>query len=218
MKAKLHNLKGEKTGDITLPEEIFNLDVNSDLIYQVVRAQINCKRQNTAHTKDRSEVRGGGRKPWRQKGTGRSRHGSRRSPIWIGGGVTFGPRNERNYKKKINKKMKRKALFMVLSAKKQKDLLFFVSDLEIKEPKTKNVRNFLDKISLQEGSVLIVLPEMNRNVILATRNLENVDTMQAKDINPLSLLSYKYLVLPEKSVEVVKENFVGTPSKAVKDA
>lgn len=216
MKAKLYNKKGEKTGDITLPESIFNVKVNPDLIYQVVRSQMSIRRQNSAHTKDRSEVRGGGRKPWRQKGTGRARHGSRRSPIWTGGGVTFGPRNERNYKKKINKKMRRKALFMVLTAKREKDLLFFVSDLGVSEPKTKNMTNILSKFPVEKGSTLIVLPEMDRNAILATRNLENVDTVQAKDISPLSLLSYKYLVLPEKSVKIIEENFQSDLTEAKK--
>ncbi len=205
-KADLHNMKGEKTGDINLPGSIFDVKINPDLIYQVVRMQMLSRRQNTAHAKDRSEVRGGGRKPWRQKGTGRARHGSSRSPIWRGGGVTFGPRNERNYKKKINKKVKRSAIFMVLSAKREKDLVFFVSDLDIKEPKTKQIREFLKK-TFCDKSTLIVLPEMKKNVILATRNIDNVDTIQAKDMNALDLLSYKYLVIPKKAVDVIKESF-----------
>ncbi len=207
IKADLHNIKGEKTGDITLPESVFSVKTNPDLIYQVVRMQTLSRRQNTAHTKDRSEARGGGRKPWRQKGTGRARHGSIRSPIWRGGGVTFGPRNERNYKKKINKKVKRSALFMVLSAKREKDLVFFVSDLDVKEPKTREIREFL-KNTFCDKSTLIVLPEMKKNVILATRNIENVDTIQAKDLNALDLLSYKYLVVPQPAVDVIKENFL----------
>ena len=206
IKADLYNTKGKKDGTVELPEDLFGLKVNSDLIYQVTRVQMLNRRQNSAHSKDRSEVRGGGKKPWRQKGTGRARHGSNRSPIWKGGGVTFGPRNERNFKRKINKKVKRKATFMVLSAKREKDFIFFVSDLKIEEPKTKNVREFLKNISCDK-STLIVLPEMDKNVILATRNLENVDTIQAKDINSLDLLSYKYLVMPKDSLKVIEENF-----------
>jgi large subunit ribosomal protein L4 len=209
IKADLHNIKGEKTGTINLPKDIFGVEANSDLIYQVVRAQTLNRRQNSAHSKDRSDVSGGGKKPWRQKGTGRARHGSNRSPIWKGGGVTFGPRNERNYKKKINKKAKRKALFMVLSAKVEKDLIFFVSDLNFKEPKTKEMRQFLSK-TFCEKSTLLVLPDMNKNVILSTRNIENVDVIQAKDINSLDLLSYKYLIVPEEAVTVIKESFVST--------
>ena len=206
IKADLHNIKGEKEKEINLPESVFGVKINSDLIYQVVRMQMLLRRQNTAHTKDRSEKRGGGRKPWRQKGTGRARHGSRRSPLWRGGGVTFGPRNERNYKKKINKKVKRKAVFMVLSAKKEKEMIFFVSSLDVKEPKTKEVKNFL-KNTFCDKSTLIVLPEVDKNVILATRNIENVDTIQAKDLNALDLLSYKHLVVPEKAVDVIEKNF-----------
>ncbi len=204
MKADLYNMKGEKTGDVTLPKSIFGVEVNSDLIYQVMRLQMLSRRQNTADTKDRSEVRGGGRKPWRQKGTGRARHGSRRSPIWKGGGVTFGPTNERNYKKKINKKVKRAAVAMILSAKKEKDFIFFVSDLEIKEPKTKEMRDFLKNTFCKKGT-LLVLPKMDKNIILSARNIEGVDTIQAKDLNALDLLSYKYLVIPKESVKVIEE-------------
>ncbi len=204
MKADLYNMKGEKTGDVTLPTSIFGVEVNSDLIYQVMRVQTLSRRQNTADTKDRSEVRGGGKKPWRQKGTGRARHGSRRSPIWKGGGVTFGPTNERNYKKKINKKVKRAAVSMVLSAKKEKNFIFFVSDLEIKEPKTKAMREFLKNTFCKKGT-LLVLPKIDRNLILSTRNIEGVDTIQAKDINALDLLSYKYLIIPKDSVKVIEE-------------
>ena len=204
MKTDLYNMKGEKTGEATLPKEVFGVEANPDLIYQVMRMQMLSRRQNTAQTKDRSEVRGGGRKPWRQKGTGRARHGSRRSPIWKGGGVTFGPTTERNYKKKINRKVKRAAVCMVLSAKKEKDFIFFVSDLNVKEPKTKEMREFLKK-TFCDKSTLVVLPEMDKNLILSLRNIEGVDTIQAKDLNALDLLSYKYLIIPEKSIKVIKE-------------
>jgi large subunit ribosomal protein L4 len=197
-------MKGEKTGDVTLPKGIFGVDLNTDLLYQVVRLQMLSRRQNSAHTKDRSEARGGGKKPWRQKGTGRARHGSRRSPIWKGGGVTFGPRNERNYKKKINKKVKRAAVSMVLSAKREKNFIFFVSDLVVKEPKTKEVREFL-KNTFCNKSTLVVLPKIDKNIILATRNIEDVDTAQAKDLNALDLLSYKYLIMPKESIKVIEE-------------
>jgi large subunit ribosomal protein L4 len=204
MKTDLYNMKGEKTGEATLPKEVFGVEANPDLIYQVMRMQMLSRRQNTAQTKDRSEVRGGGKKPWRQKGTGRARHGSRRSPIWKGGGVTFGPTTERNYKKKINRKVKRAAVCMVLSAKKEKDFIFFVSDLNVKEPKTKEMREFLKK-TFCDKSTLVVLPEMDKNLILSLRNIEGVDTIQAKDLNALDLLSYKYLIIPEKSIKVIKE-------------
>jgi large subunit ribosomal protein L4 len=207
MKTDLYNMKGVKDGEITLPKEVFGVEVNLDLVHQVMCSQMSNRRQNTAHSKNRSEIRGGGKKPWRQKGTGRARHGSRRSPIWIGGGATFGPRNERNYKKDINKKAKRKALFMALSGKKEKDFIFFISKLESKKGKTSEISSFLEKIKC-DGSALIVLPEMDKNMILASRNIEKVDTIQARDLNLLDLLSYKYLIMPESSVGVVKENFL----------
>ena len=126
MKINLYNQKGEKVGKTDLPDEIFNVEINSDLLHQVIVSQMANKRQSSAHTKDRGDVSGGGKKPWRQKGTGRARHGSRRSPIWVGGGVTFGPKSEKNYKKTIPQKMKRKALFMALSSKVNDDELILL--------------------------------------------------------------------------------------------
>ncbi len=207
MKAALYNLKGEKSGEITLPKEVFDVELNTDLVHQVVVAQAHNRRQNSAHTKDRSDVRGGGRKPWRQKGTGRARHGSRRSPIWRGGGVTFGPTNERNFKKKINKKAKTKALLMVLTEKNKKDLVYFTDDFKLQGPKTKEVSGFFEKVC-KDKRALVVLPEINKDVILSMRNLENVDTIQAKDINCLDLLSYKYLVVFSSAVDTIKDNFI----------
>lgn len=204
----LYNMQGKKSGKkIELPEEVFATEVNPDLIHQVIRAKQLRRHQNTAHAKGRGDVKGGGRKPWRQKGTGRARHGSIRSPIWRGGGVTFGPTKERNYKKKINKKAKRKALSMVLSSKREQGMIFFISDLSIKEPKTKEMKKFLENMQLFEESVLFVLPEVERNIILSARNLQGVETMQAKDINPLDLMCYKYLIIPQESLEVIKKRF-----------
>ena len=206
MKAVLHNIKAEKDGEVVLPESVFGVDLNTDLVYQVVRSQSLNRRQNSAHTKDRSEVSGGGRKPWRQKGTGRARHGSRRSPIWKGGGVTFGPTNERNFKNKINKKAKRKSLLMVLSEKNRKDMIYFLSDIEIKEPKTKEIGEFLKKTPCNK-STLVILPKMEKNTILSFRNIENVDTIQAKDINSLDILSYKHLIILKESIDIIKDTF-----------
>ena len=123
MKVKLYNQNKEEAGQVELPKEIFELKINSDLVHQVVLSQQSNRRQNTASTKGRGEVRGGGKKPWRQKGTGRARHGSIRSPLWRGGGVTFGPTTEKNYKKIIPKKIKRKAVLQVLSAKARENLV-----------------------------------------------------------------------------------------------
>ena len=146
MLINIYNQEGKKTGQMKLPEEVFGKDFKPDLIHQVIIGMQSNKRQGTAHTKDRGEVRGGGKKPWKQKGTGRARHGSNRSPIWIGGGVTFGPTNEKNYKKVLPKKIRKAALLSILSAKaKDKDILV-VEGIEIKEPKTKIIKPILDKL------------------------------------------------------------------------
>ncbi len=207
MKIPVYNKEGKTDEEAILPEEIFGLEINSDLIYQVVTSQQSNRRQNSAHTKDRSEKRGGGKKPWRQKGTGRARHGSIRSPIWRGGGVTFGPRNERNYKKKINKKEKRKALFMGLSGKVDNDLVIVLDELSVEKPKTKEL-SFLDELPCKDGSILLATAETDENLLLAARNIPDLRVMEARNLNALDLLSYKYIVLPEKAVEVIKDTFL----------
>jgi len=173
----------------------------------VVLVQTANQRQGSAKVKTRAEVRGGGRKPWRQKGTGRARVGSIRSPIWRGGGVTFGPTTEKVFKKRISKKMRRKALFMVLSVKAKENLLLVLDKLEIKKPKTKAMAEVLNKLFLKKGSGLIVLPKMDKNVILSVKNIPKTDTIQAKDLNVLDLLLYKYLVIPKEAIKIIKDTF-----------
>jgi len=203
MKYELLNKEGEITGEVELPERVFNVPLKKDLLWQVVVSYLANQRKNIAHTKTRSEVRGGGRKPWRQKGLGRARHGSIRSPIFIKGGVVFGPRKEKVFKKKINKKMKRKALLMVLSEKLKNKLLKIVDGLKIEDAKTKTMKNFLKKLGI-EKSVLIVLPEKNENIERASRNLPKVKTVVLKDLNALLLLQYQYLVLPKETINKIK--------------
>lgn len=207
MKISLYNKKGKTEDKINIPGKIFNLEINSDLVYQVVTCQQSNRRQNSAHSKDRSEKRGGGKKPWRQKGTGRARHGSIRSPIWRGGGVTFGPRNERNYKKKINKKERRKALFITLSGKADDDLLIVLDKIEVKKPKTKEL-SFLDILPCGGESVLIATDKVDENLLLAARNIPNLKIMEARNLNALDILSYKYLIVTEKSLDVIKDTFL----------
>src|SRR6056297_1740846 len=165
MKSTIYTREGAEKGEVTLPESVFGAAWNADLVHEVVVGMQANARETTAHTKDRSEKRGGGKKPWRQKGTGRARHGSRRSPIWSGGGVTFGPRNERNYKKKINKKERRKALFMTLSAKASGDFLIVLDKLEVKKPKTKEL-SFLNNLPCKEESVLIAMDKVDGDLLL----------------------------------------------------
>ena len=147
MEIATYNQQGKETGTIELPESIFGLKWNADLVNQVVNAQRSNQRQTVAHSKGRSEVRGGGKKPWRQKGTGRARHGSIRSPIWKGGGVTHGPTKERNFYKKVNKKMSKKALFVALSAKARDNEIMALDEIKLKEPKTKLAYEITKNIS-----------------------------------------------------------------------
>jgi len=210
MKTTVYNQEGKEVGQTLLPKEIFDVKMHPDLIHQVVVSQMANRRQVIAHAKNRGEVRGGGRKPWRQKGTGRARHGSIRSPLWKGGGVTFGPTKERVFKKEIPKKMKRKALFMVLSEKAKNNLLIVIEKLETEKAKTKLMAEILKKLPLQGKSSLIALPKMDKNLILAMKNIPNIETIQAKDLNCLDLLSFKYLLMPKESIKVIKETFSKT--------
>lgn len=200
---------GQTASNINLPLEIFGLKVNSDLVAQAVRAQLANSRDSIAHSKDRSEVRGGGKKPWKQKGTGRARHASIRSPLWPGGGVTFGPRKERNFSLNINKKMKRQALLMVLSGKAQDGEIVILEDLKLTQPKTKEMAIMLKQVAagakkeLNRGA-LIVLPEKDEAVFRATRNLSKVSTIGINSLNVVDLLSIKYLLMPKAAVEKIE--------------
>ncbi len=216
MKTPVYSQAGKKSGDINLPEAIFGLPMNESLVHQVYVSMMSNKRANIAHTKDRSEVRGGGKKPWKQKGTGRARHGSRRSPIWIGGGITFGPRNEKNFKKKINKKMKTKALFTILSQKMRDGEIIFVDSLSFDAPKTKDAAAMLSSLAGVEGfeglankknnRAMITTVDVDQNVIKSFGNFSNVSVDEFRKINPVDLLKYKYLVItnPQDSIAVLE--------------
>ncbi|MDD4989914.1 MAG: 50S ribosomal protein L4 [Candidatus Pacebacteria bacterium] len=208
MKIDVYNQKGEKQGQAELPNEIFDVKVVPDLLHQVVVSQMSNRRQGNAQAKGRGEVRGGGKKPWRQKGTGRARHGSIRSPLWKGGGVTFGPLNERVYKKIVPKKMKRLALFMALSEKARNDFLVLIDDLKIKEPKTKAASAILKNLPCCGKTALIALETMDKDFILATRNIPKITTTQVKDLSALDILNFKYLIMPKESIKVMEEIFL----------
>jgi len=209
MKYEVYNQEGKEAGTTLLPKEIFELSVNSDLVHQVVISQMANRRRVIAHTKDRSQVSGGGRKPWRQKGTGRARHGSIRSPLWRGGGVTFGPEKVRVFKKKVPKKMGRLALFMVLTAKAKNNLLLILDKLEIEKPKTKEIVQIIENLKIKD-SCLLALPRVDKNIILATKNIPRTDVMEVRNLNTLDLLSFKYLIMPKESIKVIKETFLKT--------
>jgi len=214
MKETIYTQEGQTKDSITLPETVFAAPFNADLVHGVVVALQANARAGSAHTKDRSEVSGGGKKPWRQKGTGRARHGSRRSPIWTGGGVTFGPRNERDFSKKINKKVKAKALAAVLSRKLADQEIVFVEKLSLEAPKTtvaKQIMTALAKVSerpdlatKRNNAAVVVLSERDQVVEKSFQNFGNVTVVQAKDVNTLDLLTYKYVVVsdPAAAVEI----------------
>jgi large subunit ribosomal protein L4 len=208
MKSAIYNQSGKKLEEsINLPKEIFDVKMNSDLVHQVAVAQMANRRRIIAKTKNRSEVSGGGRKPWRQKGTGRARHGSIRSPIWRHGGVTFGPQTDVVFKKDISKKMRRKALFMVLTSKAKKERLIILDNLKIESPKTKLMVDILEKLPAK-GSRLVILPKKDEVIIKATRNISKTKSELAQNLNVLDLLSFNYLILPKDSIKAIKETFL----------
>lgn len=199
-----HNTNGEKTTDINLSDSIFDVDVNEKVVHQVVTAQLAKVRRGTASTKTRSEVRGGGRKPWRQKGTGRARHGSIRSPLWVGGGITFGPK-PRSYSQKVNKKMKRLALKSVLTDKLIDDSIMILDELKLDQIKTKNMIELLNTLGLEDKKVLIVLPEKDKNIYLSARNIPHVKTMVLDGLNTYDLLNNDVILMSEEAVRKIEE-------------
>jgi large subunit ribosomal protein L4 len=217
MEAKVYSQRGEELKSVKLPEKIFGLPWNikaERLVHQVMVSMMGNQRTPVAHTKTRGEVSGSGIKPWRQKGTGRARHGSRRSPIWVGGGVSGGPRNDKNFSTKINKKMKTKALFAVLSQKFKDGEVVFLGDLALRVPKTKEAKSVINSLSKIKGfdtltkkknAAFIALPEKNEETLKSFRNFGNLEIGQVKDLNVLDLLQYKYLIMadPEKSITIL---------------
>jgi large subunit ribosomal protein L4 len=217
MDAKVFSQEGKETGTVTLPEAVFGVAWNADLVHEVVIGMQANARESTAHTKDRSEVRGGGKKPWKQKGTGRARHGSRRSPIWVGGGVAHGPRSEKDYSVKINKKVRAKALACVLSKKFVDQEVLFVDTLAFTDPKTKDAKAIVaalakgaDKATLatkRKNAAVVVLGARNLAVEKSFRNFGNIEVVQAKDVNPVDLLTYKFVVVADapSSLEILEK-------------
>lgn len=209
----MYSQKGAEAGAIDLPAKVFAAKWRADLVHQVVESMRSNKRAGTADTKDRGEVRGGGRKPWKQKGTGRARHGSSRSPIWVGGGVTHGPLAEKNYKRKVSKKMRAQALFSVLSKKLKDNEILFVDTLSLTKISTKSgseVMKVLSKISgfkplanSKKPRALVALFERSVGAEKSFRNLPQLEMVFLKNLNPLDVLNYQYLLI-ENPVEAVK--------------
>lgn len=206
-KVTVYNSEGKSSGDVTLDKKIFGVVVKPDLVQQAVRTQMANRRVAIAHTKDRSDVRGGGKKPWRQKGTGRSRHGSIRSPLWKGGGVTFGPRSNRNYELKMNKKARRKALLMSLSARAQEKALVIVDSLKFEDGKTKTAVQLLKKLPVK-GSTLIIVPKLDERIVRATRNVPDVKITRADSINVVDLFKFRSVVATKDSLDIIKKTYL----------
>ncbi len=213
METTLYNQTGKPAGKLTLPEKIFGVKWNEALVHQVVTSMMGNARIPWAHTKNRGEVSGTGKKPWKQKGTGQARHGSRRSPIWVGGGIAHGPRNERKYDRKINKSMRAKALFTILSKKFQDGEVLFIDSIALSEPKAslaKSILNSFNKgdfkgISTRKNAAFVAFNEKNENNIKGFRNFSNVETGSVKDLNPVDVLGYKYVVIenPESAFKTL---------------
>ena len=215
MEATVYNQKGKSTGKFSLPESVFGVPWNSDLVHEVVRLMNSNSRDNIAHTKTRGEVRGGGKKPWKQKGTGRARHGSTRSPIWVGGGVAHGPRNDKNYERKINKKAKTKALFAILSKKYKDGEILLMDSLEISKPKTKEAKDIIVSLSKINGYEKLVTKKKNTAIIAMDKksvavdksfnNIGSISVEEFRNINPVSLLNHTFLIItnPDQSLKTL---------------
>ena len=204
-KTTVYDMTGKSVGEMELSDEIFGQEVNANVLHEVVRAYLANQRQGTQSALTRSEVSGGGIKPWRQKGTGRARQGSTRSPQWRHGGVVFAPK-PRDYSIRVNRKVKRLAMKSALSGKVQDSELIVLKDLELSEAKTKEMVKVLDAVKAEKA--LIVLPESNENVERAARNIEGVKTALVGTLNVYEILKHKSLVLTEASVKKIEEVYV----------
>lgn len=217
---KKYNQQVDEIGTQELNSKIFGVKAKQELIKQVVVAQQANSRQVLAHAKDRSEVRGGGKKPWKQKGTGRARVGSNRSPIWIGGGVTFGPTKERNFSLKINKKMKKKALFMCLSDKVKNTKIILFDKIKLEEIKTKKIVEILKKIDEKiinskdkkikktKNDILFIIDNKSENIVKSTRNISEIGTIRADCLNTIEILKYKYLITTIDAVKKIEKTYL----------
>ena len=203
----LYNMLGEKVGNMELAKSLFDVKVNQALIHEAVTAQNANSREAIAHTKTRGEVAGSSKKPWKQKGTGRARHGSTKSPIWIGGGITFGPRNDRNFTLKMNKKAKRKALAMVLSDKVANDKFVALDELSLKEGKTKELVRLLKKLPISKKKTLIILPPEEKGIAIAAKNISGISTMPVNTLNVVDLLKTDVVLISKAAVEMIMQTY-----------
>ncbi|MCR4325824.1 MAG: 50S ribosomal protein L4 [Patescibacteria group bacterium] len=225
MESPIYSMAGKKVGSIKLPESVFSVARNDSLMHQVVTSMQDNARRPVAHTKMRGDVRGGGKKPWQQKGTGRARHGSIRSPIWRGGGVTHGPRNDKIYARAIPRKMRAKALFMALSRKVKDGEIAFVESFGITEPNTASAKKTLNALSgagfaklasKKRNAALIAISEPNDALKKSFRNIGSVSCTDVRNLNPVDVLRATYLLIenPEAAIKIVEHRASTKPVKA----
>lgn len=215
IKTNIYNQNAEIVGELNLSEKVFAVKINEDLLHQAMVTQTANERQVLAHTKTKAEVSGGGKKPWKQKGTGRARAGSSRSPIWIGGGIAFGPRKDRNFSKKINKKMNQKALMMVLSDRLTTNNIAVVDKIEVKEYSTKNFNVFVKKIEnifpsdnkKNKRSVLFINDIKDEKIVFSARNLVGLEIINLENLNIVDLLKNRNLILTESAIKTINDRY-----------
>ncbi len=207
METKLYNQNGEEIGNIKLPKDIFENKVNKTLIWEIACTILNNQRQGTAKAKTRAEVKGGGKKPWRQKGIGWARHGSIRSPIWRKGGVVFGPK-PRDYYKTVPKRKKTLALLSALSAVAKENKIIVIEDIVLDTPKTKALQEILKKLNLNNAKLLISTNAINKNILLAARNIPGIVLKRAADINCYDVISADYLLFTKNSIAELEKRCV----------
>lgn len=211
MKIDVYNQKNEKVGTVDAPDRVFSVRWNADLVHQALRAQESNAREPLAHAKGRGEVSGGGKKPWRQKGTGRARQGSTRSPLWAHGGVSHGPTKERDYSVKINKKMRQKALFVVLSRRLKEGEVKVVDALAVKEGKTKDIITMLSSVLSNDMHALLI-PAKEDIALLARagRNIPDVKGLDPESLNVYDLLRYKHIIIDKRAIETIDRHYHAT--------
>jgi large subunit ribosomal protein L4 len=206
MKISVYNIEGKKVEEMELSDSVFGVSKNDDLVHQVAVSLSANKRESIAHTKTRGERAGSGRKPWKQKGTGRARVGSVRSPIWKKGGIVFGPRSERNYKKKINSKMNVKAILSVLSGKAKDKEIYVVDKMELPEKKTKEMAKVIENLKIS-GKTLLVFGKKEKDAMLASRNLKNAQKIFSDQLNVLDMLSSRNMLISKESIKQIENKY-----------
>jgi large subunit ribosomal protein L4 len=211
----VHNLEGKEVSKKSIDNSIFDISTNDIVLSQAINHQLNQSRASIAHTKTRGEVSGGGRKPFKQKGTGNARAGSTRSPLWIGGGVTFGPRNIQNHKNRINQNINRLAIKTALSEKVKNKKIIVLEKLEMPEISTKQVYAMFSKLPFEEGKILVIMPKIDVNTELSLSNIPYTKVIKAENLNIKDLLKYDYILTSITGIEKIEEVF-GSKTKVVK--